>query len=829
MRQHLRIAVSLLFPVLFLAAAAQADPHPQAERVLILVNDAMKPEPGTGAIGASVFVGEYYAGKRGIPKGNILHLTTATAEAVSYSDYVNQIEKPVKAFLEANDGAKKQQILYIVPTYGIPVKANVTGDQIPAVDSLLAGMYASSTFSIRIANPYAAPQGSRPAKFAAWSDQRDEIGIWKMFLVSRLDGPGAIIAKGLVDKAISAESDLTLTSGKGYFDYQGTRGPSEWQYAVDEEIRNASALSKSKGFPTVLNTQREALCGLMIHPAAVYYYDAAAKNVYVNASGTEASTSFSIKPLQEGDVVVRLKNENLNNFGNFVYVTLATADPKTYIKLTYPFLPFTGYQTTDKIALEKFVNGTSVAKAEMAVNKTMTDALNSVTELKIGFRNGTLSVSRNGTLLAQGTDATGAAIDVTKISLGARCWNYRLNGFTVTDKAGTPVWNDTFSSDTTKNYTWDMPPAGGLDALWAWGWYGSASDAYRFVNGAVGAQLTSFTAITIRTPVDANPALVSVEAKRWGGNWVPRMLEQGVTATWGAVTEPYANFYARGGNVFDHLWSGYNFGESFYIAQNTLNWVMTAVGDPLYAPNIFQKAALPTRALNFVVNGASGQPGPIAPGQIVALFGEGLGPGALAGASLNAEGTVATDIEGTRVLFDEVPAPMVYASAKQAAAIVPYEVAQRGSTEVTFETDGIRSNPLVLNIARAAPGIFTQNSSGSGFGAILNQDNGLNSSARPAAKGSIVVLYATGEGQTTPDGSNGRIAATVFPKPTLPVSVQVGGVNAEVLYAGAAPGQVAGLMQVNVRVPEGIASGLMPIVLSVGGTPSQTGVVLAVR
>ena len=820
MRQYLRIAV----PLFLLAAAAWADPHPQAGRVLILVNDAMKPEAGTGATGASVFVGEYYAGKRGIPKANILHLTTATAEAVSYADYVNQIEKPVKAFLEAKGGAMKQQTLYIVPTYGIPLKANVTGDEIPAVDSLLAGMYASSTFSIRIANPYAAPQGSRPAKFAAWSDQRDAIGIWKMFLVSRLDGPGAMIAKGLVDKAISAESDLTLTSGKGYFDYQGTRGPSEWQYAVDEEIRNASALSKSKGFPTVLNTQRDALCGSMIHPAAVYYFDAAAKNVYVNASGTDASTSFSIKPLPEGDVVVRLKNENLNNFGNFVYVTLATADPKTYIKLTYPFLPFTGYNATDKITLEKFVNGTSVAKAELAVNNTMTDALNSVTELKVGFRNGTLSVSRNGTLLAQGTDATGAAIDVTKISMGARCWNYRLNGFTVTDKAGTSVWNDTFSSDTTKNYTWDMPPVGGLDALWVWGWYGGASDAYRFVNGAVGAQLTSFTAITIRTPLDANPALVSVETKRWGGNWVPRMLEQGVTATWGAVTEPYATFYAPGGNVFDHLWSGYNFGESFYIAQNTLNWVMTAVGDPLYAPKIFQKAAL-----NFVINGASGQPGPIAPGQIVALFGENLGLAGLTGARLNAEGTVATDIEGTRVLFDEVPAPLLYASTTQAAAIVPYEVAGRSSTEVVFEIDGIRSNPLVLNIARAAPGIFTQNSTGAGLGAILNQDNALNTVARPAAKGSIVVLYATGEGQTTPDGSNGRIAATVFPKPTLPVSVQVGGVDAEVLYAGAAPGQVAGLMQVNVRVPEGIASGLMPIVVSVGGNTSQPGVVLAVR
>ena len=67
------------------------------------------------------------------------------------------------------------------------------------------------------------------------------------------------------------------------------------------------------------------------------------------------------------------------------------------------------------------------------------------------------------------------------------------------------------------------------------------------------------------------------------------MLEQGVTATWGAVTEPYANYYARGPNVFDHIWAGYNFGDSFYIAQNAARWVMVAVGDPLYAPAAFAK------------------------------------------------------------------------------------------------------------------------------------------------------------------------------------------------------------------------------------------------
>jgi hypothetical protein len=99
--------------------------------------------------------------------------------------------------------------------------------------------------------------------------------------------------------------------------------------------------------------------------------------------------------------------------------------------------------------------------------------------------------------------------------------------------------------------------------------------------------LTSYTATQIRTPQNADPRYHGYSAVRWGGNWVPRMLEEGVTATWGAVAEPQATFYAPGGNLLDHFWAGYNFGESFYIAQNAVRWVMVAIGDPLYAPAAF--------------------------------------------------------------------------------------------------------------------------------------------------------------------------------------------------------------------------------------------------
>ena len=114
------------------------------------------------------------------------------------------------------------------------------------------------------------------------------------------------------------------------------------------------------------------------------------------------------------------------------------------------------------------------------------------------------------------------------------------------------------------------------DALWAWGWYGSPTDAYKFVEGAVGAQLTSYTAGSLRYP--------------YQGNWVEQWLRDGITATWGATSEPTTEGYAKGDDFFRAFWSGYNFAESSYLASPTLNHMMVFVGDPLYAPVAFRNA-----------------------------------------------------------------------------------------------------------------------------------------------------------------------------------------------------------------------------------------------
>jgi uncharacterized protein (TIGR03437 family) len=145
------------------------------------------------------------------------------------------------------------------------------------------------------------------------------------------------------------------------------------------------------------------------------------------------------------------------------------------------------------------------------------------------------------------------------------------------------------------------------------------------------------------------------------------------------------------------------------------------------------------------------------------------------------------------------------------------------------ENNGVPSGTLTVSIADSAPGLFTATANGKGPAAALNEDLSRNSSSNPAGQGSIVVLYGTGAGQTNPAGMDGAVDGKILPKPILPVSVTVDGKSAKVLYAGGAGGAVAGLIQLNVRLPDGIHSGAVPVVFRIGGNGSQPGVTLSVQ
>ena len=230
-----------------------------------------------------------------------------------------------------------------------------------------------------------------------------------------------------------------------------------------------------------------------------------------------------------------------------------------------------------------------------------------------------------------------------------------------------------------------------------------------------------------------------------------------------------------------------------------------------------------------VVNSATNLGGAVAPGELVVVYGSGLGPATLAPAELDSSGRLNRSVGGTQVLFNETAAPLVYARADQVAAVVPNSVVGQQTISVQVQYQNQSSPSFTLPVVETLPGIFTLDQTGRGQGAILNQDNSINGRRNAAPRGSVVVLYATGQGVSDPDWHEDELGAEPLPKPVKLVKVTIGGQTGEILYAGAAPG-MAGVIQVNVGIPAGTKSGsAVPIVLSVGTASSQPGVTLAVQ
>jgi uncharacterized protein (TIGR03437 family) len=243
----------------------------------------------------------------------------------------------------------------------------------------------------------------------------------------------------------------------------------------------------------------------------------------------------------------------------------------------------------------------------------------------------------------------------------------------------------------------------------------------------------------------------------------------------------------------------------------------------------------PTFAASEIANAASFLPGAVAPGETIEVSGTGLGP--ILGANLPWDKEASrTSLGGTHLLFDGVAAPLVLVEANRIRAIVPYGVAGSGSTRLVVDSAGTLSDPVDVPVVSAAPGIFTLNllfgvrGMGLDRAFVYNEDGKQNTPRDPASRGSVVILYATGAGQTDPAGIDGQLTGEVLPRPLLSVSVRIGGEQAEVLYAGGAPGFVSGLMELHVRVPGTAPTGdAVPLDLTVGTASSQPGLAVSVK
>jgi uncharacterized protein (TIGR03437 family) len=169
---------------------------------------------------------------------------------------------------------------------------------------------------------------------------------------------------------------------------------------------------------------------------------------------------------------------------------------------------------------------------------------------------------------------------------------------------------------------------------------------------------------------------------------------------------------------------------------------------------------------------------------------------------------------GGRVLLNGAAAEVVSVQDHEIRMVVPKELA--GAAEVSLEVEhlGRRTKAVKLSVVRANPAIFGSNAYGRGNAQARNADGMMNGAEHAAARGSLVTLYTTGF-------TTGAME--------LPVEVHIGGRPAEVIGTRESATR-AGVMEVQVRVPEGVeAAAFQPVVLHVGNLFSQPGVGLAIR
>jgi uncharacterized protein (TIGR03437 family) len=262
----------------------------------------------------------------------------------------------------------------------------------------------------------------------------------------------------------------------------------------------------------------------------------------------------------------------------------------------------------------------------------------------------------------------------------------------------------------------------------------------------------------------------------------------------------------------------------------------TVANGKVFAPTASQEIVvyglLPGVGIASVVNGASYANGAVAPGELVTIFGTGIGPTSpVFPSNVIAANSVPTSLDNIQVTFGGTPAPLLYGSSGQINAVVPFEVAGQASVQMEINGPNGLGFSTTLPVAAASPSLFSANSSGTGQGAILNADLSNNTASNPAARGSEIVLYATGAGVLKPAEEDGVLAPSKNP-PLIaqPVTVTIGGQNATVMYQGAAPGLVAGVSEINVQVPAAVTPGsAVPVTITVGGVASQNTVTIAVK
>jgi uncharacterized protein (TIGR03437 family) len=373
---------------------------------------------------------------------------------------------------------------------------------------------------------------------------------------------------------------------------------------------------------------------------------------------------------------------------------------------------------------------------------------------------------------------------------------------------------------------WNGPSQGPI--FYDWDPYYSLK-AFQIVNGQINSTILS--QFTPQYPSPSAGLAVSANGAQDGILWL-------TTGNYNVNGVPATLYALDAGSIANELWDSNLNGTRDQPGGFSKFTGPTVVNGRVYLPTFSDSvvvygiltaeplAAAPS--ISAIVNSASYLSGGVAPGELVTIFGANLGPPVAASGTLES-GAVTDVAQHTQILIGGILAPILFASPSQINIVVPFGLSGT-SAQVQVFYHGQLTASATVPVQAASPALFASDGSGGGPGAILNQDGSVNSPINPAAPGSVVSMFATGAGVTNPTSVDGALTAAPYPAPRLPVSVTIGGVPAKITYAGAAPGLVAGVIQINAVVPATAPPvSWDQVILTVGDTVSPTAITMTVQ
>jgi uncharacterized protein (TIGR03437 family) len=239
-------------------------------------------------------------------------------------------------------------------------------------------------------------------------------------------------------------------------------------------------------------------------------------------------------------------------------------------------------------------------------------------------------------------------------------------------------------------------------------------------------------------------------------------------------------------------------------------WGRVRIGGPAGVVGAFTLSGTPGTRVFGITSAAGGTLGPqMAPGEVISIYGTALGPATGVAAQPDSTGQMPRSLAGTQVTFNDTAAPLLYVSSGQINAVAPFELIEGATADIRVTTaSGVSVFPGV--VIQDRPTVFASGASA----AAINQDGSLNSQAHPAKPGWVVSMWATGVGRTDPQPLDGQVATGAVNYHCC--SLYLFDQPLEVLYGGAAPGLVAGVVQINFQVPFVLATttvSQMPVTL----------------